>query len=78
MKKTHLPELTMESPAYLSSTHLSSTYGGELYESDFCTDRGRKASGQSVIASRIINAWRFDQQCIRNSEIRALIKREEI
>lgn len=74
MKKTHLlPELTMEKPA-----HLSSTYGGEIYESDFCTDRGRKASGQSMIASRIINAWRFDQQCIRNSEIRALIKREEM
>lgn len=73
MKKTHLPELTMETPAYLSST-----YGGEIYESDFCTDRGRKASGQSMIASRIVNAWRFDQQCIRNSEIRALIKREEM
>lgn len=74
MKKTHLlPELTMGKPAYLSST-----YGGEIYESDFCTDRGRKASGQSVIASRIINARRFDQQCIRNSEIRALRKGEEI
>lgn len=42
------------------------TYGGYIFTSDFCTDY----EGTRNIAERIINDWKFDKQCKKNSEAR--------
>lgn len=49
-----------------SKNHNSNTYGGNICASDFCTD----CEGTRNIAERIINDWRFDKQCKKNSEAR--------
>lgn len=52
-------------------TYQSNTFGGIIYESDFDTEyRVQEANGSSFIASRIASSWKFDQQCLRNSELR--------
>lgn len=42
------------------------TYGGYIFASDFCTDY----EGTRNIAEKIINDWKFDKQCKKNSEAR--------
>lgn len=47
-----------------------STYGGQIYTSDFNTDyRGNSNTNGSTIASRIISDWKFDKQCKTNKDI---------
>lgn len=52
------------------NTYQPTTFGGIIYESDFCTEYGGGEARESAIAGRIFNAWKFDQQCRRNAEIR--------
>ena len=48
-----------------------SRFGGRIYLSDFETDyRGKDNTTGSIIASRIISDWRFDEMCKKNSIIR--------
>ena len=48
-----------------------SRFGGRIYLSDFETDyRGKDNTAGSIIASRIISDWRFDEMCRKNSSIR--------
>lgn len=42
-----------------------STYGGEIYSSDFSTDYTK-----GNIIDRIFSDWRCDEQCRKNIEIR--------
>lgn len=42
-------------------------FGGLVYASDFNTDiRGKDQKNGSAIASRIVNDYRFDEQCRKN------------
>ena len=43
-----------------NNTH--NTFGGLIYESDFCTEHPR-ASNSSSWADRVASAMRFDEQC---------------
>lgn len=52
------------------NTYSPTTFGGVIYDSDFYTEYGGEEAKESSIAGRIINAWKFDQQCLRNSELR--------
>lgn len=45
------------------------TFGGEVYQSDFCTEH----KGARNIAERIISDLRFDEKCRRN-----ILERERI
>lgn len=38
------------------------TYGGIIYQTDFCTDY----EGNRNMADRIVKDWYFDSQCKRN------------
>lgn len=42
------------------------TFGGIIYQSDFCDD----FEGTRNIADRIMSDWRFDKQCKKNIEAR--------
>lgn len=42
------------------------TYGGTIYQNDFCTDY----EGTRNIASRIATDWKFDEMCRKNIEFR--------
>lgn len=44
----------------------ANTYGGNIYPSDFCTDYEETKN----IASRIMSAWKFDEQCRKKMERR--------
>lgn len=44
----------------------TNTYGGDIYLSDFCTDYEETKN----IASRIMSAWKFDEQCRKKFERR--------
>lgn len=44
----------------------TNTYGGDIYLSDFCTDYEETKN----IASRIMSAWKFDEQCRKKIERR--------
>jgi len=47
------------------------TFGGEIYLSDFETDyRGKDNKNGSSIAQRIVSDLRFDEQCRKNIENR--------
>lgn len=47
------------------------TYGGEIYPSDFNTDySGKSNTNGSTIASRIVSDWRFDNSCKKNNDNR--------
>lgn len=53
---------------YLSQSKRNRTYGGAIYESDFCTDFANyntKDKGSSI-AKRIQSDLRFDEQCKKN------------
>lgn len=43
-----------------------STFGGEIYFTDFCTDYRGNNEKESPIAKRIISDWKFDKACERN------------
>ena len=47
-----------------------STYGGEIYYSDFCTDFSGNPRNESFFAIRIASDWRFDEMCKKNIESR--------
>ena len=47
-----------------------STYGGEIFFSDFCTDFSVNSRDESFYASRIISDLRFDEMCKKNIEDR--------
>ena len=47
-----------------------STYGGEIFFSDFCTDFSGNSRNESFYASRIISDLRFDEMCRKNIEDR--------
>lgn len=47
----------------LNREELHKTFGGIIWESDFCTDFNKK-SGNCV--ERIITSWRFDKRCCKN------------
>lgn len=42
----------------------ATTYSGNIYLSDFCTDYDRSRN----IADRILSDWAFDKQCRKNAE----------
>ncbi len=44
------------------------TFGGVIYQSDFCTDYETTHN----IAARIVSDWSFDKQCERNIELREM------
>lgn len=47
-------------------------FGGRIYPSDFNTDyRGNDSKNGSSVAKRIMDDWKFDQQCKRNAEFRS-------
>lgn len=52
------------------NTYQPNTFGGIIYESDFDTEYRGQENDASFIASRISSSWKFDQQCLRNSELR--------
>lgn len=54
---------------------LCTTFSGIIYESDFCTEYSGGEAKESAIAGRIFNAWKFDQQCRRNAELRDLSRK---
>lgn len=45
-------------------------FGGIIYPSDFNTDHRGKDQPHSSIAKRILDDWKFDQQCKSNAEFR--------
>ena len=48
-----------------------STFGGEIFPSDFNTDyRGKNNTNGSTIALRIASDWIFDKKCQKNIEER--------
>ena len=47
-----------------------STYGGEIYYSDFCTDFSGDQRKESLFATRIASDARFDEMCKKNIESR--------
>lgn len=50
-----------------------STFGGEIYPSDFETDyRGKDNTNGSFIARRIESDFRFDKECMKNNINRKL------
>lgn len=55
---------------YISYTYSPTTFGGIIYLSDFESDYEPRTNKDksSIIASRIMNDWRFDQQCKKNLE----------
>ncbi len=46
------------------------TYGGCIFESDFCTDHLGITRRYSPFADRIYRDMRFDIQCLRNAKSR--------
>lgn len=46
------------------------TYGGHIFESDFCTDYQGIQKRYSQFANRIYKDMRFDIQCLRNAKSR--------
>lgn len=56
------------------NTYQPNTFGGIIYESDFDTEHRGYEAKESAVASRILNAWKFDQQCLRNAELRNFSK----
>lgn len=46
------------------------TYGGEIYPSDFNTYYSGNSKNGSSIAARIISDWRFDESCKKNDKTR--------
>lgn len=46
------------------------TFGGEIFPSDFNTHRGKDNTNGSTIASRIASDWIFDNRCQKNIEER--------
>lgn len=42
----------------------ANTYGGNICQSDFCTNY----EGSRNIVERIVSDWRFDEQCKKNYE----------
>lgn len=57
---------------YTTSSNYSdhSTFGGEIYFSDFNTEYRDNDQKESSIAKRIMSDWNFDQQCKKNAENR--------
>ena len=53
--------VTIESNNY----KYANTYGGDIYASDFCTDY----KGTRNIASRIVSAWKFDEENTKRIKI---------
>ena len=53
---------------YKTETYRDATrFGGIIYASDFETDfRGKDSPHGSSIAKRIMQDWRFDEQCRKN------------
>lgn len=46
------------------------TFGGIIYPSDFNTNcKGKNNANGSPIANRIINDWKFDEQCRKNRKM---------
>lgn len=49
---------------YIPSNYADhSTFGGEIYFSDFNTEYRGNDQKESSIAKRIMSDWKFDQQC---------------
>lgn len=56
---------------YRTGTHDidHTSFGGIINPSDFNTDyRGKDNTSGSPVAGRIINDWKFDEQCRKNKE----------
>ena len=49
-----------------SKSHNPNTYGGNIYQSDFCT----VYEGTRNIAKRIVSDWKFDEQCRNDTKAR--------
>lgn len=54
-----------------------STFGGLIYYSDFNTTYRGNDQHESSIARRIMNDWKFDQDCERDAENRDNQKKHE-
>lgn len=54
---------------YYVIKNYNTTFGGKIYESDF-----NGHATMSNIAERIVSDWRFDEQCLKNSENRDKLK----
>lgn len=72
MKRKELKLLSLREFYYTENFNINhSTYGGEIYLSDFETDyRGKNNTNGSMIAKRIEKDFRFDKECIKNAIFR--------